>query len=611
MKEKFKTTIMSVSDLQSSLGLKGAVGRVIAKTAYDILGLDGINRIQDNSSEYFGAEFAEHALKDLGVDYSIPQEQLERIPKEGGFIIVANHHFGSIDGLIMAASVGNIRPDFKLMTTFLLSRIPSLKDIFIPVDNFSSGKARSLNGIRTAMAHIAAGNCLGLFPAGEVATWQRGKNRTSLGKKRVVEDIPWAHSVIKLVQRSGLPVIPMYFDGENSKLFHRLGRIHPRLRTARLMREALNKQGTHVEVRIGQAIQPEEIAALDTNALATYLRSRCYALEQQTLPDLKPAAHEWPAAVDDATDANLVAGEMENLPTDKILFENGDYRVCLIRKEDAPNAMRELYRLREVTFRAVGEGTGKPLDTDSYDDYFYQLIVWNIPNREIVGAYRIGDGKEIMEQHGGIGGFYTASLVNYKDAAAPILAKSIELGRSFVVDRYKKEFSPLKLLLGGIAACSVKFPHAEYLMGPVSISNDFPVFYKSLTTHYIKREFPLPEADRLVTAPHPFVPDYLRVNPDDLLQTVPKGDIAGFDTLLSAISDGEYHLPVLVRRYFSCSARLACFNVDPDFADSLDGLILLRLSEYPVSALKAITRGMPDELRDGIFEHLYGTIDPQ
>lgn len=291
---KTKTTVLEVDELQKLLGIKGWLGRRIASAAYRLLEFKEVNRIHHKFHETVGPEFSAQVLEEVGVRYEIPQEQLDRIPQEGGFITVSNHHYGSLDGMILSAVVGARRPDYKILTTFFLSMIPSLKDSFIPVDNFSSGGARSISGIRAALGHIADQHPLGLFPAGEVATWQKGKNKTSLREGKVVEDIPWAENIVKLVKKSGFPVIPIYFEGGNSKSFHILGRIHPRLRTARLIHEVFNKPGTVIRVRIGQPIPAAEIASMDVPALGRYLRNRTYALEGQLQEPPKPSIQAAP-----------------------------------------------------------------------------------------------------------------------------------------------------------------------------------------------------------------------------------------------------------------------------------------------------------------------------
>ena len=601
-----ETPILGPEGLRQALGMKGFLGRIVSRAAYRMLELEKPNRIQAKFSDLKGPEFSARVLEEVGVSYEIPPEQLERIPKEGGFITVSNHHYGSIDGMILSAVVGSRRPDYKILTTFLLSMIPSLRDSFIPVDNFKSGAARSVSGIRTALGHLSDGHPLGLFPAGEVATWQKGKNRNSIGKKRVVEDIPWADNSIKLARKSGFPVIPIYFEGENSRSFHILGKIHPRLRTVRLIHEVFNKRGRVVQVRIGTPIPAEEVAAFDVPTLGRYLRNRCYALEAQCHSEgAKAAGNVSMAPLAEPVPAARVRAEME-ARTDLMLFETGDYRAYLLQAGDTPETMRELYRLREETFRAIGEGTGLSQDTDAYDAYYRQMVLWNIPNREIVGAYRLGFGPEIMASHGGVPGFYSASLVKYGEAAPELMGQSIELGRSFIVRKYQREVQPLRLLLTGLAVSTLKCPGVKYFSGTVSISNDIPMFYKSLITRYLEKNYPMEDATRIATPTHPFTPDFLAVNPDGLLQ-LPEKEIDSLDRLILNLSDGKYRIPVLVRKYFSGGAKLVCFNVDPDFCDSLDALIFLRLSDFPKNTSRAFLRGLPDDLQDAVWQQLYGT----
>lgn len=282
MEEDNKVVVLPASQMQKAIGLKGKFGHWVAERILKILDIDRVNDIQSRYPEQKGPEFAEIVLREVGVKYHIPEEDLARIPAEGGFITVSNHHYGSIDGLILNAAVGAKRPDYKLLTTFLLALIPGLKDGFLPVDNLSGGKAdsRSVNGIRMALRHIADGGAIGFFPAGEVATWQRRKNRRE-GGLWTIQDRPWAPNIIKLIKRSKLPVIPIWFDGCNSRTFHILGLIHPRLRTVRLIHEMFNKPGRTVEVRIGEPILPEEMAPMEVEDLAWYLRGKCYALSNR------------------------------------------------------------------------------------------------------------------------------------------------------------------------------------------------------------------------------------------------------------------------------------------------------------------------------------------
>ena len=606
MSKTVNPPLLDHKTMQDALGVKGLSGKVLTRLLFGVLGMRKANRIHASKARPDGPAFSEEVLQDLGVTYEIPEEQLAHIPAEGGFITVSNHHFGAVDGMILNSVVGSRRPDYKILTTYFLSMVAHLKDWFIPVDNFASGGAKSVSGIRTALEHISGGGALGLFPAGEVATWQKKKDRTAIGGKRVVEDKPWAENMMKLVLNSGLPVVPIYFDGSNSRTFHILGRIHPILRTLRLVREMTGAKGKHIKVRIGQAIPAAQIRAFDAQALGKYLRSRCYALEAQCLPDFSGKREQGNMeAIIAPVDPELVRSQMAALDH-RILFETGDFRAYLLDAADAPDAMRELYRLREATFRAVGEGTGKSIDTDPYDNYYRHLVLWNVPNGEITGAYRMGFGPDISASHGGVPGFYTSTLLHFGPDAEPILSHAVELGRSFVREEYQRDVLPLKLLLAGLCVGITEDPAVECCVGLVTISAAMPDFYKSLIVHFLKRDFQMENAAGFAASRTPFKADYLRVDPDQLLQ-VPEKDIDAFDRLLSAISDGKYRIPVLVRKYFSCGAKVSCVNVDPDFSDSVDSMIVLRLPDFPPASIKSFVRSVPTEIQNKVLRHFYGT----
>ncbi len=271
---EYKKGVLSAEELQQMLGIKGWRGRFVSRLAVKLLEIDKANATQAKFANEGVLDFVPHALEDVGIKYEVPPEQLERIPKEGGFITVSNHHYGSVDGLILCDTVYRRRQDYKLLTNFLLALIPNLKEVFLPVNNMSSNaNARSVNGIRAALNHISSGGALGIFPVpeGQVATWQDSFK---------VEDKPWAPNMIRFIQKASLPVIPIYFHGGNSLSFHLLGKIHRRLRTARLIHELFNKKGKTVQVRIGEPISVEEMKGMDVASLGKFLRDKTYALAE-------------------------------------------------------------------------------------------------------------------------------------------------------------------------------------------------------------------------------------------------------------------------------------------------------------------------------------------
>lgn len=583
---------MSREKLQAMLGLKGKLGAGITRLVMKVLEIDKCNSTQAKYADDNAPDFSKHVLEEVGVRYELPEGQLDRIPAEGGFITVSNHHFGSIDGLILCDIVLRKRKDYKLLTTFLLALVPNLKEGFLPVDNLSGKQdARSVNSIRAALRHISEGGAIGFFPAGEVATYQKKEARTAIGKEPVIEDKPWAANIIKLIKKSGLPVIPIYFDGTNSDNFHALGKIHRRLRTGRLIHELFNKQGTVVQVRIGKPIPAAELADMDVDTLGKYLRNRTYALEASCLPEAPIAPAETREPIAQAEDPQLYREELARIPQ-SILFESGDYRCYLASPSDIPHTLRELARLREIVFRAVGEGSGKALDTDIYDTYYKHLIVWNVPKQEIAGAYRIGLGYELMARPEKENAFYTSSLFQFQEGILPYLPKAMELGRTIVTPNYQRDVTTLKLLLSGILTAAVRLG-VQYAIGPVSTTNDLPLFYKSLIYHYILKNHALPEADKLLLPTHPLHPDFLRVDPDQLLAACHSVD--DLDRLVHTLSDSRFRLPVLMRKYISFGANILDFNVDPDFNDCVDGFVLLDFKKMPEKTFRAFSRFLTEE----------------
>ena len=592
---KENEAVLGPEKLRDMLGLKGALGKLTASIIIKVLEIDKVNKTRPKFAGESAPDFSRDVIKEIGAGYEVPEEQLARIPAEGAFITVSNHPVGSIDGLILCDLVGHRRADYKIMTTYLLSLIPELADCFLPVDNFS-GKldARNISSMRICQETLQAGGCLGFFPAGEVSTYQKAERRTALGARPVIEDIPWSLTIAKLIKRAQVPVIPIYFDAANSPTFHRLGKINPYLRTIRLVHELFNKRGALVKVRIGQPIQPSEYADMDPHTLSTYIRNRTYALEAQCQeePVAETQTHLQPLAA--PVDPALVREEMERV-TNRVVFTSGDYRCYLVPSAEIPNTMKELARLREMVFRAVGEGTGLPQDTDQYDTYYRQLILWSISNQEIAGAYRIGVGSELMARPEGARSFYSDSLFHFQEGLTPYLPKAMELGRTIILPQYQRDVTTLKLLMSGILTSIGRIPGMEYTLGPASISNSIPYFYKSLIVHFMLKNCSALDAASMVKPGHPFQPDFLRVNPDSLLVNCHSLD--DLDRLILALSDGQYRLPVLLRKYVSFGARVVGFNVDPDFSNSLDAFVLQWVHDMPENSFRSMGKMLtPEEL---------------
>ena len=595
MKKK-KTKIINKSDIMKVIHLRGPVGWLLATIAMWLFGFNKVNKANDRCKQYQGADFSAAILKDAGVGIDLIPAQFNYIPQDGPFITVSNHPIGSADGMMLSAVIGTMRTDYKIMANFILTMIPSLKDSFIAVNPFTDGTSArsSVAGIRFAKEHLAAGGSLGLFPAGEVSTIQPPKRRTSL-KKHSVEDIPWPSSMIKLIRNANVPVVPIYFEAENSKWFHFVGRIHPMLRTVNLANQLFNKKGKTIPMRIGKPIMPNEMSEYtDIEQLGNYLRGRVYAMESEfNNPNeelTKPPELVTPIAL--PRDKKAVVKEFDRLKNGgKLLFEVASYQCYLAEHSEIPIAMIELGRRREEAFRATGEGSNQAIDVDDYDQYYKHLILWDAKRKRIAGGYRLGIGEEIFEKHGGVEGFYTSSLFTYSQEFESTLHETIELGRSFVSLEYQKEALPLMLLLKGLMHSLMRYPNAEYFIGPVSISNSYPKFYQSLMVYYLENKHSAMIPEHYATPTTPFEPDYLKLNPKDLLRHK-MDNFEKFDRFLMRLSDNTLRMPTLVKKYIKVNARIINFNVDPLFNYSLDGLIILRIKDYPRMEILSMTKDL-------------------
>ncbi len=582
------TKLVNKSEVKNALKVKGFAGNLLASAVMRFVGVHMVNDVYDHLREFQGIEFADKLIEHLDVtcDY-IPQE-LDYLPKDGPFIVVSNHPFGAIDGIMMLSILGKVRPDIKILTNFILSYIPNLAGHFFPVNPFTDrpGMKSSLKGLKMAKEHLAAGGVLGLFPSGEVSS--------NGNRENVVKDIEWQPSIIKLIKSAGVPVVPIYFDGGNSRLFHLMGKVNPYLRTARLARELMRKRGSTISLRIGKPMQPTEFEEFaDISVLGKYLWNRSYALEpnvgQANVQRAVPVVHEEIAPHVDAEKLSLEIGSLQQ----NRLFEVGNYECYLADTNQIPLMMQEIARSREETFRAVGEGTNKSSDTDIYDTYYKHLILWDKKQKSFVGAYRLGMGPEIIDKFG-VKGFYSHTLFGYKESFRSHLKKTVELGRSFVVPEYQKDPLALMLLIKGLMYVVIQNPEVRYLIGPVSISAWYPYFYRSLMVHYLKHRQSVPELEEFVSPKNPFKPDFCRVNVDDLV--VGKMDsLERFDRFMFRLSNGTYRLPTLLKKYIKLNARILAFNVDPDFNYCVDGLIMLDVLDVPKQEIDALSKEFEDK----------------
>ena len=334
---------------------------------------------------------------------------------------------------------------------------------------------------------------------------------------------------------------------------------------------------------------------IDMTKMGKHLWNRTYALEANCAADNVDAAKASAQKQDPIAphvEAEILEKEIAAIGKD-LLFEVGNYSCYLSKAEDIPSMMHEIGVCREETFRAVGEGTNGCIDTDKYDSYYRHLVLWDKEKKMLVGAYRFGMGDEIMAKYG-IDGFYSNTLFRYKKGFSGHLSQAMELGRSFVVPACQKDPLALMLLIKGIMYTLIKNPQVRYLIGPVSISAWYPYFYRSLMVHYLESKQSLPHLRKYVSPKTPFEPDYHRVNVDELMEGR-MDSLERFDRFMFKLSNGNYRMPTLLKKYIKLNARILAFNVDPDFNYCVDGLIMVDALEIPKGEIDSLSKEFEDK----------------
>ena len=562
----------------------------LASFLMELMKINQVNDLFAQAQPKQGPEFVDAILKGCGIEIEFDERDLRHIPKDGAFIAIANHPYGGIEGLILLKMLTMVRPDAKLMANFLLKKIPNLSDYFIAVNPFENVEhSSSISGLKNTLELLNNGTPIGIFPAGEVSTFKLDKQE--------ITDRLWHPVVGKIIAKAKVPVVPIYFHGNNGLLFNLLSMIHPALRTAKLPSELFNKQGQTIKLRIGKPIKIEDIPDnANSTKLLNFLRAKTYALgagldEEKKLfnPRNLFKIKKLPEVIVPETAADKLETEVDKLRESYKVWTEKNYEVYITPTSQIPFIIREIGRLREITFREVGEGTNKATDLDEYDIYYHHLFIWDTEAKRIVGAYRIGLGDEIFY---GVGkkGFYINELFKLKEQFTPVLKKSLELGRSWIRKEYQTKPLPLFLLWKGILKFVIDNPRYRYLIGPVSISNSFSQFSKSLIVDYINRNHFDHEMAQYVKPRKKFKVNLENIDTDLLLSA---GDsFKGLDNLISEVETHNMKVPVLLRQYLALNAHIISFNIDPKFADCLDGFLVLDLEQVPQDILEKLGKNL-------------------
>ena len=589
--------LVTSKEISQIIGLQklSFLGTFVGWLLIRVLRISSINRIYNNNKDKTDLDFLNGVLNDCNIKFEIPEEDLKRIPKDGAFITVSNHPLGGMDGVLLLKLLIEKRADYKIIANFLLHRIEPLKPYIMPVNPFEHRKdaKSSVAGIKSALLHLQEGKPLGIFPAGEVSTYKDGK---------LMVDKPWEEGAVRLIKKAKVPVIPIYFHAKNSRFFYILSKISDTLRTAKLPSEVMSQNGKVIKVRIGKPISvSDQQEYKEIPAFSEFMRKKTYMLanpfeKAHKLISTKNIKIKIPAKKITAQKSiDSFIKEVNNLrEKDGRLLESKNYEVFFASAKDIPNLLHEIGRLREITFRGVGEGTNKSIDLDIYDTYYHHLFLWDREANCLAGAYRMGLGKEIYKKYG-INGFYVQTLFRIEPELHQMMDNTIEMGRAFIIAEYQQKPMPLFLLWKGIVHVTLRYPEYKYLMGGVSISNQFSDFSKSLMIEFMKSHYYDPYIAQYI---HP-KKEYkvkLKDADKDFVFDATKADMQKFDKIIDEIEPGALRIPVLIKKYVKQNARLVAFNVDPKFNNAVDGLMYIKVADIPESTVKPVMEEFQAEL---------------
>lgn len=520
---------------------------------------EGFNRVLASAGALQGFDFVERVLDVLGTSHHVHARERENIPVDGPLLVVANHPLGMQDALALLQLIGSVRTDARVLGNDWLATVPQLGSLLLPVDVFGKGAASRLRGIHRALEN---GEALIVFPAGEV----------SRVRADGVRDGRWSDGFARLSMRRKVPVLPVHIAARNSAAFYGLSMLAKPLSTAMLPREAVAPGRRRIAFSIGALIDAEELTQRSGGSAAQaakLMRRHVYRVGRHRgliFGGQAPLAHPEPAA--------LVAAELAQ--AEKLADLNDGKQALLFRGAAVNVVMREIGRLRELTFRKVGEGTGARRDLDAYDALYEHLVLWDPQHLRIVGSYRFGHGGRLIAERG-LAGLYTASLFSYSPALESRLAQGLELGRSFIAPAYWRSRA-LDQLWQGIGLYLQRHPELRYLFGPVSMSVKLPREAREWIAAAHQHYFGAPG---LARAHQPFVISREVVAG---VQRALEGldAIEGLGKLKHHLDALGVSLPVLYRQYVDLvepeGVQFLDFGEDPGFSGCVDGLVMLDLA---------------------------------
>ncbi len=506
---------------------------------------------------YQGLDFAEQVLQYFNISYSARDVEKERLPNQGKLVIIANHPIGSLDALVLIKLVSEVRQDIKVIGNDMLMALKPMLTILLPVNNIHGGTAKQ--HIQNIQTHLQNEGVVIVFPAGEVSRL----------RPQGIRDTRWQSGFLRIAKQAKSPILPVFIDAKNSTLFYGLSMIYKPLASMLLVKEMFNHKRQHIPMRIGELIPFESYS---NNKITRIEHVALFKKHLYKIGLGKAGIFKTQTAIAPAENRAELQHALKNKCED--LGETTDGKVMyLYQHQTSSPILREIGRLREIAFRAVGEGTNNRRDIDRFDAFYYHLILWDKDDLEIAGAYRFGDAKTIIENDS-VKGLYSASLFDYGPAMAPYFAQGLELGRSFVQPKYWGKRS-LDYLWFGIGAFLQRHPRFRYLFGPVSLSDHYPKAAKDLLIQFYTLYFGCTDGIASSKLPYLLPKDYPHSFSGDNYKT-------DFNQLKHQLANMGMVVPTLYKQYTETyqagGVHFIGFNIDPDFNHCVDGLVLADLN---------------------------------
>ena len=538
-----------------------------------LLGIKKLNNLyrEQQFSGLGKQDFSEQLLAALEVSILSTDKILKKIPKTCKFIVVCNHPYGMVEGVIIANILTNYRSDTKVMANIALQVFTEINDYFIFANPLKPQTAINSTAIKQCYRHVENDGLLVIFPAGRVSFYQN--------EHKIITDGHWNRLAVNIATKTQAPILPIFISGTNSVLFHRLGRVYYRFRLLMLAREMFKLQNHQITLSANNLITPKHLQVFSNSDMKNkLLRLQCYLNDQQYFqPWPKDDAKTAISPVAEKTDSKLIKSELEKLPEKQHLLTFKNYAVYYGYQRQIPSCVKEIARLRELTFRDLDEGSGEPYDTDKFDATYMHLFIFDHDKNQITGAYRIGQ-TDILQKQGGLAQLYLSQMFNFNNDFINQQQPCLEMGRSFIIASEQKSYHSLLLLWQGIGAYVGQNPRYRTFYGTVSLSKQYdPRSVAIMEQIMVKASAGVTAKTAFTGRLHPEVTQFIEQNTIKLKE---------LSVIINAIEEDGKDIPVLLKQYHKLGANFHCMAIDTNFNQTPGLLLSVHFPSTPKKLLK-------------------------